>query len=99
MVGATWWGAPAHTLPLPAVSFAACSGRPWVVYAPTDTRFKVNGDGVVSTKRPLTLYGRKISFTIYAQDAMGKRHSARVTVGRHRHRRHHHNHHLQVKSP
>jgi len=99
MVGATWWGAPAHALPLPAVSFAACSGQPWAVYVPTDTRFKVNGDGVVSTKRPLTLYGRKISFTIYAQDAMGKRHSARVTVGRHRHRRHHHNHHLQVKSP
>ena len=81
------------------VSFAACSGRPWAVYVPTDTRFKVNGDGVVSTKRPLTLYGRKISFTIYAQDAMGKRHSARVTVGRHRHRRHHHNHHLQDMTP
>uniref|UniRef100_A0A669QYE8 Cadherin-1 n=1 Tax=Phasianus colchicus TaxID=9054 RepID=A0A669QYE8_PHACC len=73
-------GAPAHALPLPAVSFAACGGRPWAVYFPTDTRFKVNVDGTVSTKRPLMLHGRKISFIIYARDATGKRHSARVTV-------------------
>ncbi|XP_010716465.1 B-cadherin [Meleagris gallopavo] len=93
-------GAPAHALLLPAVSFAACGRRPWAVYVPADTRFKVNVDGVVSTKRPLTLHGREISFIIYARDATGKRHSARVTVGRQRHRRHHHhNHHLQDMTP
>ncbi|NXC41458.1 CADH1 protein, partial [Penelope pileata] len=77
---------------LPAVSFAACGGRSWAVYVPDDTRFKVNVDGVVSTKRPLQLYGRQISFTIRARDAVGKRHSAQVTVGRQRHRRHHQEH-------
>lgn len=86
----------AHALPLPAVSFAACGGQPWAVYVPADTRFKVNVDGVVSTKRPLMLHGREISFIIYARDATGQRHSAQVTVGRQRHR-HHHSHHPQVK--
>ncbi|NXI71548.1 CADH1 protein, partial [Anseranas semipalmata] len=77
------------------VSFAACSGRSWAVYVPDDTRFKVNVDGIVSTKRPLQLHGREISFIVYARDAMGKRHSARVTVGRRRRQHHHRHHHHQ----
>ncbi|KAM6380605.1 cadherin-1-like [Pluvialis apricaria] len=74
------------------VSFVDCGEQQRAAYLSDDTRFKVSRDGVVSATRPLKLQGQKISFSVYAWDAAGKKHSARVTLRR---RWHHRNHHQQ----
>ncbi|XP_035422149.1 cadherin-1 [Cygnus atratus] len=71
------------------VRFSGCGGRSQAVYVPDDTRFEVDEDGIIQTKQPLQLHGRKIHFSVSALDATGKRHSAWVTVEKRRWRQHH----------
>ncbi|XP_053934364.1 cadherin-1 [Cuculus canorus] len=75
------------------VSFSDCGEQRRALYLWDDRRFKVSRDGVVSATRPLQLQQREISFSVYAWDTTGKKHSAKVTLHRRLHHRRHHNHH------
>ncbi|XP_051485392.1 cadherin-1 [Apus apus] len=72
------------------VSFVECGEQRRAAYLSDDTRFKVSRDGVVSATRPLQLQHREISFTVHTWDTTGKKHLARVTLHRRKHRRHNH---------
>lgn len=76
----------AHPLLLSPVLFSGCAGQPQAVHVPADPRFEVVEDGILQTKQPLQLRGQRIRFNVSALDATGKRHSAWVTVEKHRSR-------------
>ncbi|XP_059569982.1 B-cadherin [Alligator mississippiensis] len=69
---------------LGSVSFKDCPERQRTVYSPSDTRFRVQTDGVVQVKRALQLHDHEISFHVHAWDSMGRKHSARVIIQRER---------------
>ncbi|KAF1475067.1 Cadherin-1, partial [Pygoscelis antarcticus] len=85
---------------LSPVGFADCGEQRRALYLSDDTRFKVSRDGVISATWPLQLQRQEISFSVHTWDAVGKKHSARVTLRRQRHhRRRHHHHHQQDAAP
>lgn len=83
--------------PLSPVSFVDCGESHHAAFLPDDTRFKVSRDGVVSATRPLQLQRREITFTVHTWDAVGKKHSAKVTLRQRWHQHRHHERMQQVK--
>uniref|UniRef100_A0A8C4U3E9 Cadherin-1 n=1 Tax=Falco tinnunculus TaxID=100819 RepID=A0A8C4U3E9_FALTI len=71
------------------VSFVNCGEQQRAMYLSDDTRFRVSRDGVISATRPLQLQRQEISFSVYAWDILGKKHSTRVTLRRWWHHRLH----------
>uniref|UniRef100_A0A3B3S359 Cadherin-1 n=1 Tax=Paramormyrops kingsleyae TaxID=1676925 RepID=A0A3B3S359_9TELE len=62
------------------VLYDDCSGRQRFLYNAADSRFKVESDGTVLIKRPVTLHEGHRSFFVHAWDSVGKKVTARVTV-------------------
>ncbi|XP_037265199.1 cadherin-1 isoform X2 [Falco rusticolus] len=78
------------------VSFVNCGEQQRAMYLSDDTHFRVSRDGVISATRPLQLQQQEISFSVYAWDVLGKKHSTRVTLRRWWH---HHLHQHQDAAP
>ncbi|KAG7468562.1 hypothetical protein MATL_G00144310 [Megalops atlanticus] len=79
------------------VSFSDCGGRQRAPFLSEDSRFKVDPDGTVSVKRPVTLHDGHKSFMLHAWDSKGKKNTVTVTVV-HEPRQSHHHHHSETDS-
>ncbi|XP_058238070.1 EP-cadherin-like isoform X2 [Hemibagrus wyckioides] len=63
-----------------AIVFNDCSGRTHIDFMPTDKEFRVDSDGTVTLKRPVTLDNGHKTFSVHAWDSNGKKHTALVRV-------------------
>ncbi|XP_048825411.1 uncharacterized protein LOC125704124 [Brienomyrus brachyistius] len=62
------------------VLYDDCSGRQRFLFNSADSRFKVESDGTVLIKRPVTLHEGHKSFFVHAWDSVGRKVTARVRV-------------------
>ncbi|XP_070696560.1 B-cadherin-like [Pempheris klunzingeri] len=88
-----------HLMPgmrLGRVGFTDCTDRTKFPFSSDDTRFMVQGDGVLRVKREVVLHeGRLRDFLIHSLDSQGRKMTVTVRVLQHGH--YHENHHHNVE--